>query len=183
MTPSRSNPQIVLRPQDLVVLLRLSLDGAHGVPRTYAELAAQLGLTASEIHAAIKRAVAAQLVRRTARSVHVVNLKALSMFIQHGAPYCFPATHGPATRGMPTSHAAPPLQGLISQSKDPVPVWPHKSGTVRGVALYPLYPSVPDAAARNPALYELLSLFDAIRSGSPRDRALGVEQLVQRLSA
>jgi hypothetical protein len=54
---------------------------------------------------------------------------------------------------------------------------------VRGEAFYPLYPSVPDAAARNPALYELLVLFDAIRGGSPRERALALPMLSERMSA
>ena len=64
---------------------------------------------------------------------------------------------------------------------DPVPVWPDKNGTVRGVALYPLYPSVPEAASRNPALYELLVLFDAVRGGSTRERALALDLLEKRL--
>lgn len=182
MAKSASNPQIVLRPQDLVVLLRLSLL-VPAEPVTYAGLAAELGLTASEIHAGVGRASAAQLTHRSGRSMHEVNREALRLFVQHGARYCFPATHGPLTRGMPTSYAAAPLKGLIATSGDPVPVWPHKAGTVRGAAFYPLYPTVPEAAARNPALYELLSLFDAIRGGTPRDRALAIEQLDQRLKA
>lgn len=49
MSRTISNPQLVLSPQDVVVLLRLSL-GADSVP-TYATLAEELKLTASEIHA------------------------------------------------------------------------------------------------------------------------------------
>ena len=48
---SPSNPQLVLRPQDLVVLLRLALD--PGPAPTYAALGSELGLTASEVHAAV----------------------------------------------------------------------------------------------------------------------------------
>jgi len=59
MARSKANPQAVLRPQDVVVLMRLSL-GREAIP-TYAALAAELGMTASEVHAAIERAVAAQL--------------------------------------------------------------------------------------------------------------------------
>jgi len=57
-------------------------------------------------------------------------------------------------------------QNLIVPGTDPVPVWPHKNGTVRGNCLHPLYPSVPEAAGRNPALYELLVLFDAVRAAA-----------------
>ena len=46
MAGAKSNPQIVLCPQDLVVLLRLALE--RGPAQPYAALAADLGLTASE---------------------------------------------------------------------------------------------------------------------------------------
>ncbi|MEZ5494680.1 MAG: hypothetical protein R3E61_08965 [Pseudomonadales bacterium] len=49
------------------------------------------------------------------------------------------------------------------------------------MTLYPLYPSVPEAALRNPALYELLVLFDAVRAGSARERALAIPMLEARL--
>jgi hypothetical protein len=181
MAGSKSNPQIVLRPQDLVVLLRLSLERGPAPP--YATLAADLGLTASETHAAVERAVAAQLARKDAGGKATVVREALRLFLQHGARYCFPATRGGMTRGLPTGYAAPPLKELIVPGNDPVPVWPYKNGTARGSALQPLYPSVPEAAARNPALYELLVLFDAIRAGSPRERALALEMLDTRLQA
>jgi hypothetical protein len=51
MARSPSNPQLVLKPQDLVVLLRLALD--QGPAPTYAALGSELGITASEIHAAV----------------------------------------------------------------------------------------------------------------------------------
>jgi hypothetical protein len=181
MANAKSNPQIVLRPQDLVVLLRLSLES--GPAPTYAMLAAELSLTASEIHAGLNRAVLAQLARKDVAGKAVVVREALRLFLQHGARYAFPATHGATTRGLPTSYAAAPLKDKIVQPNEPIPVWPHKSGLVRGVAFYPLYPTVPEAASRNPALYELLVLFDAVRGGSARERALAIEMLDQRLKA
>lgn len=181
MARSKSNPQIVLRPQDLVVMLRLALE--RGSAPTYAALAAELGMTASEVHGAVERAVAAQLAHKDTSGKATVILAALRLFIQHGARYCFPATRGSLTRGMPTGYAAPPLKDLIMPGTDPLPVWPHKNGTARGEALYPLYPSVPEAAGRNPALYELLVLFDAVRGGSARERALAVDLLEKRLQA
>ncbi len=175
MSRTISNPQIVLRPQDVVVLLRLSL-GADGVP-SYAVLADELKLTASEIHAGVERAVAAQLARKDESGKPVVLMEALRLFVQHGVRYCFPVTHGPMGRGMPTAHAAAPLNKLMVQSTEPAPVWPHKDGKVRGVAFYPLYPTVPDAANYNSALYELLALVDAVRGGNMRERALAITEL------
>jgi len=177
----KANPQLLLRPQDLVVLLRLSLQ--QGVAPSYAELADQLSLTASETHAGVERAVAAQLARKDTSGKPSVVREALRLFVQHGAGYAYPATRGGMTRGMPTSHAAPPLKDRIVQPSEPPPVWPHKAGAVRGAAFYPLYPTVPEAAARNPALYELLALFDAVRGGSLRERAIAIELLDQRLGA
>lgn len=179
MARSKSNPQVVLRPQDLVVVLRLALE--RGPAPTYAALAAELGMTASEVHGAVERAVAAQLAHKDTGGKATVILAALRLFVQHGARYCFPAVRGSLTRGLPTGYAAPPLKDLIVPGTDPLSVWPHKNGTVRGIAFYPLYPSVPEAAGRNPALYELLVLFDAVRGGSARERTLALELLEKRL--
>lgn len=180
MPQVKTNPQVVLRPQDLVVLLRLSLE-REGAP-TYAVLAADLSLTASEIHAGVERAVLAQLARKDQAGKAFVVREALRQFVLNGARYAFPATRGGLSRGMPTGYAAAPLAKKIVQPNEPAPVWPHKNGTVRGEAFYPLYPTVPDAAGRNPDLYELLALFDAVRGGSPRERTLAMTMLNERLA-
>ena len=117
MYRSKANPQVVLRPQDLVVLLRLSLE--QGMPPTYAVLGGELGLTASEVHAGLERAASAQLARKDAAGKATVVREALRMFVQHGARYCFPATRGEMTRGMPTGYAAAPLKDLIMQPNEP----------------------------------------------------------------
>jgi hypothetical protein len=63
------------------------------------------------------------------------------------------ALHGRLTRGVPTAYAAAPLNKIIAPSSDPPPVWPHKGGGARGVALAPLYPTAPDAALRDEMLF------------------------------
>jgi hypothetical protein len=105
----------------------------------------------------------------------------LRAFVEHGARYCFPATQGGLSRGVPTGYAASPLSEQIRPGNDPPPVWPWKKGTARGIAFHPLYPSVPEAAERNPALGELLALFDAVRGGSAREQALALALLEERL--
>ena len=170
-----SNPQLVLRPQDLLVVLRLAL--ASGPTPSYAALGQELGLTASEAHAAVERACVAQLAIRDENGKPRAIRAALRPFLQHGARYCFPATRGGLTRGVPTGYAAEPLSREIRPGTDPPPVWPSERGTVRGIALHPLYPSVPEAVARNRALGELLALFDAVRGGNARERALAIKHL------
>ena len=96
MARSKSKPQVVLRPQDLVVLLRLALE--HGPAPTYATLANELEMTASEAHAAVERAVAAQLAHKDAGGKATVILAALRAFVQHGARYCFPVVRGSLPR-------------------------------------------------------------------------------------
>lgn len=177
---ARSNPQPTLRPQDLVVLLRLSL--ATQAPPTYAALSAELCLTASETHAAVERAVQAQLAHKDEHGRPRVLLEPLRLFVQHGVRHCFPVARGEMTRGVPTSYAAPPLKDRIVQPPEPPPVWPDPQGTVRGMTFVPLYPTVPAAALKSPALYELLVLVDAIRGGSPREKALAIQLLDARWS-
>jgi hypothetical protein len=86
-------------------------------------------------------------------------------------------------RGLPTAWAAPPLSNALSFSMDNAPVWPDPVGEVRGMAIEPLHPAAPDAARRDPYLWEMLALFDAIRIGGPRERGLASEMLDQRIGA
>ena len=179
MPRAKSNPQLVLKPQDLVVLLRLALE-TRPAP-TYASLADELKLTASEIHAGMERAVLARLAYKDAAGKPSVVRAALREFVQHGARYAYPAIQGGVTRGMPTGYAAPPLKDKFVQPRELPPVWPYKNGSVRGTAFYPLYPTVPEAAMKNPSLYELLVLFDAVRGGSARERNMASKMIGERL--
>lgn len=110
------------------------------------------------------------------------NRPALQEFILHGLKYVFFPERGELTRGMPTAHAAPPLDAHFPDSGDPPPVWPDPEGSVRGMASAPLYKLAPGAARADPALYELLVLVDAIRGGRARERATAGEELKLRLS-
>lgn len=179
MAAAKSNPQISLRPQDVVVLLRLSIE-RESTP-TYAVLAEAVCMTASEVHASVNRSILAQLIRKDADGRPKVLLAPLMLFLQHGVRYCFPAVRGEMTRGMPIGYAAPPLEGKIVLANEPVPVWPYKDGKVRGLTFQPLYPTVPQAAARNPKLYELLVIVDALRGGSPREHAIALQELKSQL--
>jgi hypothetical protein len=166
----------MLKPQDAVVLLKLAV--AEG-GWTYPSLAESLGMSSSEVHGAVARAKQAGLYNERLRSP---NRKALLEFLVHGIRYVFPAERGAMTRGVPTAHAALPLSAKLMADGEPPPVWPDAEGTVRGEGLRPLYRSVPEAARRDPALYELLALVDAIRSGRARERNLAIEELEVRLS-
>jgi hypothetical protein len=84
---------------------------------------------------------------------------------------------------MPTAWAAPVLSGKISASEQMPPVWPDPDGKVQGSAVQPLYSSVPHAARRDPALYDLLALVDALRIGRARERSLAEKEISRRLNS
>jgi hypothetical protein len=46
--------------------------------------------------------------------------------------------------------------------EDPVPVWPFEQDPMRGYAFLPLYKKAPQAALKNPELFQLLALVDAM---------------------
>lgn len=172
------NRQLVLKPQDFYLLLALATVKAESP--TYPDLAALTGLSMSEVHGALKRAEQARLLAFLDRQPRVL-LPQFKEFLLHGARYAFPAVRGGMVGGLPTAYAAAPLDKLIAPSADPPPVWPHAEGSARGIALMPLYPSAPAAALRNPALYESLALFDALRMGAARERNLAVKLFEERL--
>ena len=161
------NRQSALKPQDLFVLLAMMSREESAF--NYAELAEATGLAASAVHASLKRAAESRLVS-TQDGSPVVLKSQLKEFMLYGAKYAFPPIWGMQSRGLPTGYAAPPLNKTIVAGSDPVPVWPHPNGPVRGMSLAPLYPSVPEAAMRNEKLYAMLALFDALRAGMARER-------------
>lgn len=165
------------KPQDVVVALKLCLGGAR---RSYAEMGQQLGMSASEVHAAVHRLGDARLVDPDTQDVR---REAFRNFLVHGVPYAFPASPKEVTRGMPTAWAAPVLSGKLSASEQIPPVWPDPEGSVQGASVQPLYSSVPGAARRDPALYDLLALVDALRIGRARERNLAEKEITDRLNA
>lgn len=176
----KRNKQLVLKPQDLLLVLKLCASEASR-SASFAVLAKSIGLTASETHAAVERAELAGLIRRDRRSRQAIK-RAVTEFVIHGAKYAFPAVRGRISRGVPTSYGAKPLNEQFGQTAEPPPVWPSADGSVRGPSLVPLYPSAPGAALEDPRLYELLALFDALREGSARERDIARRLLVERLS-
>lgn len=166
-----------LKPQDIVLALKLA-DGSE--PGGYVPLAKSLGMSPSEVHAGVRRLTAARLLMPGSKRVRRQPLRELLL---HGLTYIFPAHLGPVVRGMPTAWAAPAFAGRVVGGEQLPPVWADPDGTTQGEAVEPLYRSVPEAARRDPALYDLLALVDAIRIGRARERAIAADAITQRLSA
>lgn len=166
---------VIAKSLDIVVLLKL-LGSDRGAP--YAELSRDIGISASEIHASVRRGIDAGLLDGTARRPL---LRPLEEYLIHGVRYAFPAKRGPIARGIPTAYAAMPLAEHFDTDDLP-PVWSDPEGTTRGYAVEPLYRSVPKVSRRDRKLYELLALVDALRIGRVRDRKLAEGELRKRIA-
>jgi hypothetical protein len=169
-----SHRQWILKPQDLVVALKLHLLGTERV--SFAVLGKELRLSPFEAHAATQRLIAARLAAPLDGQVMPI-LPSLRSFLLNGAPFTYPAVRGEITVGMPTAHAAPPLNSLLVIGNELPPVWPDPEGTQRGGSVMPLYPRVTEAARSDTRLYAMLALFDALRVGQARERTLAIEHL------
>lgn len=169
--------QVALKPQDLVVALKLAVNSSRDFILT--DLAAEMGMALSSVHGAVTRAEQARLVSRATGSVGAIRSAVLE-FALHGARYAYPGQIGPTTRGMPTAIGGPVLRIHFEDSIES-PVWPDPEGKVRGPGLQPLHACVPEASRNDRALYEVLTLIDAIRVGAARERNIASEELGSRL--
>ena len=140
------------------------------------------GISKSQINLSLKRVIEVGLVFRGHKDgTPRVNARALFEFIAYGARYVFPARKGEVTRGIGTAFSAPMLRSHLISAGELDLVWPDAYGRSRGQAVEPLFKSSPHAVQRDPVLYELLALVDAIRLGQPRERMLATELLEKRL--
>ena len=179
-----------MKSQDIIVLLKLALlhqrissDQAIEADAFSARgLEAVLGISKSEVNASIKRSIGAGLALKERTSGYPkANINALLEFIVHGIRYVFPVQPGAMVRGMATAAAAPVLKNELKSAGDYICVWPDAEAKEMGQSLKPLFKSAAIAARRDPELYDLLALVDAIRLGNPRESKLAQALLEQRL--
>jgi len=161
---------------DVLILLKIQVLEIDSWTQTF--VANELCVAQSQVHASLKRAEAARLISSTSKRVF---RQGLAEFLIHGVKYAFPPDRGGMTRGIVTGYAAPPLRDLIVQPDTPPPVWAHPEGPCKGYAFEPLDRRAPRAALKDPKLYELLVLIDAIRDGRPGETNLAVGILKERL--
>ena len=145
-------------------------------------LADLTGISKSQVNLALQRCFDVGLAKRDRISdVPRPNTKALTEFIVYGLRYVFPAKLGIVTRGIATSLGAPVLEGKLMTTGDLIPVWSDALGNTKGQAVEPLFKSVTYAVRRDPELYALLALVDAIRIGQPRERNIAIDMLQEHL--
>ncbi|KAK0341918.1 hypothetical protein LTR94_024434, partial [Friedmanniomyces endolithicus] len=135
-----------IKSQDIVVLLKLAslererakarisnIAWPSGDPYAVRSLETQLGISKTEVNAAIKRSLALGLAVRDREDKRPrPNNRALEDFLFHGLKFIFPAAPGAMTRGIPTAFGAPMLKGLLLSGGEYIYVWPDAAGTAKG---------------------------------------------------
>lgn len=177
----------MLKPQDIVILLKIlstvTLSNTYSAEALSQNvLAGLLCMSPSEVNAGFKRLILSGLlgsVQRPNKVVYVPIKTAAEECLVSGVKYFLPVRLGAYTRGIATGYAAPVFEKYIVLGDDPIPVWPYGDGNQRGVALEPLYRSVPQSLAKYPdqLFYEMLALVDAIRIGRVRERNIAIDLL------
>lgn len=164
-----------MRPHDVVILLKISL--LKNELWLAKDVAYSLGISQSEVSESLNRSAMAGLIGQDKKTLMK---KSLIEFLRYGLKYVYPERPGAIVRGMPTAHSGPPLKDLIAGSE--IYVWPDAEGIVSGQKIKPLHPKVPWACKKDPKLYELLAMVDALRTGKVREQELAAEELGRRIA-
>lgn len=167
--------QTSLRPGDVVVALQVALCPESPL----AQLADGSARSVGEVHNAIARLKHAGLMAAEGRCVE---LEPLLQFIRWGVPFAFPPAIGGNSIGVATATLGERATKGTDAQAHPEFVWASAAGTLRGAALTPLHPRVPEIAERNPRLYALLAAVDLVRVGGTRERA-AASNAIERLIA
>lgn len=177
----------MLKPQDILVLVRLLIARKRREAVTYPQLSQWTGLSASETHAAVRRGTACGLLTGIPASgagsfPWSPAPAACEEFLFHGLKYVFPLEIGAEQRGIPTGTSAPGInEGSQSVLEGSEWVWPHAEGTEKGISIKPLYRTVPQVVLSDDTLHQAMAALDLLRCPSHRPRRLGEEWLKEHL--
>lgn len=171
---------IVLKPQDIAILCKLISYRIKGTKYSQQMLSVELGISASEINIGLSRLLALGLLSKEGRQYSVMSahlkgfVSALHLFISRQL--------GAEMRGITTAWSAPFVANEIISEQHVV--WPCPEGESRGLALEPLYPSLPQCILRYPdeQFYRLLVIIDLLEIGRARERAVAMKMLDDVLS-
>ena len=158
-----------IRPQDILVLLKLLLEKGKG--ETLASRSKSLGLSLAEISKSIQRSRYSGLISYEEK----VATHTFLDFLKYGLSYTFPVKPGAPTRGIPTAISHPWLQSHFPGNE--LFVWPHAMGTVRGLAIAPLYESLPEVVTLDEPFYYATALVEVFRTGKTREKQYAEQEL------
>lgn len=155
-------------------------------------LAESVIISKSEVSESLKRLINVGLLIVTSRSplkrLELVemqwktNRRALLDLIIYSFQYFFHTEASAIDIGIPTVFNNKELSDHLSYSSSLPYIWPAQSyRSVSGLAVEPLYKSVPYAALDDSFLYEIFALIDVFRIGSPREKKIAEKLLREYL--
>ena len=166
-------PEGTLKPQDVFIACQLAIAGKANV--THAWLSKSLHLSPSTVFEGLKRCRQAKLVsdsapRGSEREVKVMRSR-LYEFLVHAVPVLYYPRRSAPVRGIATATFSPAFRERFTKPGDLIMVWPYSKGKEIGEGLVPIYPTVPIACSKSPALYELMATIEVLRVGKAREKA------------
>jgi hypothetical protein len=156
-----------LKPQDLLILLKYWSLKRAGQASSVRGVAEEIGVSPGEVSKGTKRLVASHLLVERSGAVFA-EAGAMLEWLSFGIRYAYPQESVGYGRGMATSWNCPLIDSEVVAPAPPL-VWAVPGGDVDGALIRPVHASVPYAAGRDPDLYRMLSLLEAIRGGKPRE--------------
>lgn len=163
----------MLQPSDIASLLYLRLHPAD----PYSAMAERLGISKSTAHESVRRLVRNRLAHESREAMAVVAEGPAMDFLAFGVPYTFAPDTVPDARGVATGLRVLAAREASGMSAALALVWPSKLGDARGIGVPPLVPAAPDLPHRDPPLYRMLALVDALRLGDARERGVARDLL------
>ena len=152
--------QVTIRPQDIVVLLKIVVLARSGNDWLKKDLADSLNLANSEITKVFER------LRFTGLIVgNRVQYLTFYEYLIYGLKATFPPTLGPEVKGLVTGSGALPESNIAGSDY----VWTHAEGKTKGTSITPLYSEVVFASEKDHNLYLALSACEMLRVGRVRE--------------
>lgn len=167
----------MLKGQDIAILIKLLLKLDAKQQIEFKNIAYELFISQSEVTKSIKRLEIAKLLSRYSDDSIELRRHELMELLVHSVKYLFPAEINIATRGIAAAYSSPYFKKLILSEE--VYVWPYINGTIKGLALTPIYKTLPNALERTPDenFYTIISALDLIRLGGKRENKIAKETL------
>jgi hypothetical protein len=159
---SAMEKQIAIRPQDVVVLLKVTSLEKSGKTWMKKDLAESLNLANSEITNVFARLKYTGLILPGANRVQRLTFYE---YLVYGLKATFPPFVGAQTRGLVTASGAMPESNISGSDY----VWPNAKGKTRGTSIIPLYSEIVYACEIDNNLYLALSACEILRVGRVRE--------------
>lgn len=167
----------MLKGQDIALIIKLLLNLKSNRSIEHTTLAFELFISQSEVSKGMLRLEKAKLLSRYSDKSLEVHKHALCEMLIHGLKYFMVADLNLPERGIVTAHSYPSIQKLMVS--DDEYVWPFIDGDKKGIAISPIYKTLPNALYRNAdkAFHEVMSTLDLMRLGGSRETQVAKEIL------